>query len=421
MSMCLTARATVAGLVLISFAVTLIEVPRDDVFTVAALSLASGVAALTLMAASAILGGRVKLVEAWFGGLDRVYLVHKWLAVWALAFASFHFAFRAGTQSWETAPILTLPSFYTRLVRQLSLLALGFIVLLALNRRIPYHRWRWWHKLSGPLFVIVILHWLSFRSPIELASPAGLWLASLCALGVAAAAYKLFLYPFLSKHAEYRVVLATPANAALHLEMEPTKESLAFKPGQFGFISLHEDGLREPHPFTIASGKDGHVHFVIRDLGDYTHRLVNETKVGMLADIYAPFGRFERPAHGRREVWIAGGVGISPFLAWLTEEGAKFDGPVTLFYFFTPGRDFPSAARVQELATSSGTEVLPMAAGPTDPAFAARFEQVIKEAGPGNVDIAFCGPKPLLAHVRALMTRLGVPDANLYFEYFEFR
>src|SRR5690606_42123182 len=43
--------------------------------------------------------------------------------------------------------------------------------------------------------------------------------------------------------------------------------------------------LREPHPFTIVGrGEDGHVHFVIRDLGDYTHRLTREATVGMHAD-----------------------------------------------------------------------------------------------------------------------------------------
>jgi predicted ferric reductase len=34
---------------------------------------------------------------------------------------------------------------------------------------------------------------------------------------------------------------------------------------------MKEDGLREPHPFTIANSRDekGHVHFLIRNVGDY--------------------------------------------------------------------------------------------------------------------------------------------------------
>lgn len=417
----LSSRTAIVGVVLISFALTLVQVPRDDWLTLASMSLACGVAALALMASAAVLGGRLKTVESIFGGLDRVYLAHKWLAVLSLAFASFHFTFRAGMPDWQTAAILTLPPFYTRLVRQLSLLALVFILLLALNRRIPYHRWRWWHKLSGPLFLIVVLHWLSFKSPIRLASPAGVWLATLSTLGIAAAAYKLLLYRFISNHSEYRVVAVTKTDSGLHLQLEPVDEAISFKPGQFGFLSLKEEGLREPHPFTIASGQGGHMHFVIRDLGDYTHRLLQLTKEGMYADVYAPYGRFERRVTGRREVWIAGGVGISPFIAWLTDPSAERAPPATLFYFFTPGREFPSVRRIEQLAAASATEVIPISAGPSDPAFVQRLESIVAEVGPERVEIAFCGPKGLLEHVRSVMARLGIPEAHLRFEYFEFR
>src|SRR5690606_16505473 len=108
----------------------------------------------------------------------------------------------------------------TRLVRQLSYVALVFIVVLALNRKIPYNQWRWWHKLSGPLFLIVVAHWLSFPSPIKLTSPAGLWLALTSTLAIVAALYKLLLYPFLARHGEYEVVGVLPgAGGAVHLSL----------------------------------------------------------------------------------------------------------------------------------------------------------------------------------------------------------
>jgi predicted ferric reductase len=94
------------------------------------------------MGAAALLGGRIPLVESLFGGLDRVYQVHKWLAVWALVLASVHFTFRAGLREWDTAAIIALPTATTRLVRQLSFVALMAIVVLALNRNIPYGTWR---------------------------------------------------------------------------------------------------------------------------------------------------------------------------------------------------------------------------------------------------------------------------------------
>jgi predicted ferric reductase len=103
-----------------SCALVIAEIPRDTWLTSAALSLALGVAAVAMMGAAALLGSRWKIIESLFGGLDRVYQTHKWLGIWALAFASFHFVFKAGLKAWDTASIIALPLYYTRLVRQLS-------------------------------------------------------------------------------------------------------------------------------------------------------------------------------------------------------------------------------------------------------------------------------------------------------------
>jgi predicted ferric reductase len=403
--------------------VTLAEIPREDWLTSAAISLSCGVAALSLMGAAALLGGRLKLVESLFGGLDRVYRVHKWLGVWALTFAAVHFAFKAGMPDWQTASIITLPPQYTRLARQLSLLALGLIVLLALNRKIPYSTWRWWHKLSGPLFLIVIAHWLSFKSPIALSSPAGIWLAVMASAGVLAAAYKLLLYPLLSDHARYRVVAANPGASGLHLELEPVRGRIQVTPGQFGFLSMRVDGLREPHPFTIVGGasSEGRVHFVIRNLGDYTGRLAREASTGMQAEIHAPFGRFYRRSEATTEVWIAGGVGVAPFIAWLTDESGRDFEKVTFFYFYTPGREFPTVPVLEDLARGRGATLAPVSGGPSSQEFTVRFRELAQRAGPENLIISFCGPKGLLERVRAMLREAGVPQANLHYEYFDFR
>lgn len=407
----------------VSLAAVLAEVPSATWASTATLSLACGVAALVFMAMAALLGARWRWVEDLFGGLDRVYEVHKWLGVWALALASVHLVFKAGASGWETASIVSLPPYWTRLVRQLSYVALGLIVLLALNRKIPYGSWRWWHKLSGPLFLVVVLHWLSFRSPIALASPAGLWLSLCAVLGIAGAAWKLLLYPFFSRHAEYRITAVTPGPSSVRLELAPVGRGIAFEAGQFAFLRLLQPGLREPHPFTLASagGADQPVQFVIRALGDYTGKLVAEAAPGMHAEVYAPFGRFRRNPTGDFEVWIAGGVGLSPFIAWLQDESADGLGRVTLFNFYTPGREFPGMDELGTLARKRGVDWVPVAGGPGAPEFRERFEWLVGQVGAGKVSVRFCGPAGLLAAVRAEMARHGIPASKLRYEQFEFR
>jgi predicted ferric reductase len=407
----------------VTFTLVLAGIPSSTWPTTAAISLASGASALVLMSAAALLGGRWRLVESVFGGLDRVYRAHKWLGVWALAFASFHLVFKAGMKGWEAAAIFDLAAPYARLVRQLSFVALMLIVLLALNRNISYRIWRYWHKLSGPLLLVVIAHWLTIKSPIALASPAGVWIAAMAGLGVAAAAYKLLLYPLLSSHAEYRVVSVRPGPSALRLDLAPVGEGIGFEPGQFAFLSMKHGGLREPHPFTIASAghADGHVTFVIRALGDYTQKLRAEAAAGMYAEVYAPWGRFKRLPSSRREIWIAGGVGISPFIAWLrSPEAGGFD-KATLFYLYTPGREFPDIESLAGLARERGAEFVPVAGGPLAPAFVDRFAEIVREQGADAVDLSLCGPEGLLQQVRSMMREHGIPSSRLRHEYFEFR
>jgi len=413
----------VFAIALVSFATVGLELPHGPWLATAPLSLASGATALALMATAAILSARWPWVEHAFGGLDRMYDAHKWLGISALAFASVHLLFKAGMQGWDTAPIMALPPDWTRLVRQASFVGLMLIVLLSLNRKIPYSSWRWWHRLSGPILLVVVLHALSIKSPIALSSPAGIWIGALAGLGVIAAAYKLLLYPFISNRAEYEVVAVSPGSGAAQIDFKPTSRPVDFVPGQFGFLRMKVDGLREPHPFTIATGaaSDGHISFVIRALGDYTAKLIAEATPGMRADVYAPYGRFVRRPEASHEIWIAGGVGISPFIAWMKQNGANAAGKVTLFYLFTPGRVFPSVETLAEMARESGVEFVPVSTGVSSQAFADRFAEIARESDTATLDVALCGPKGVAPHVRRLMQQHAIPEGNLRYEMFEFR
>ena len=117
------------GILLITTLTLLLEIPSDTWLTSATLSMILGAAALAYMAVSCLLASRWRAVENVFSGLDRVYETHKWLGVWALIFATYHFVFKANLDVWNSVPILELPKYWTRLVRQLSYVALGLIVL----------------------------------------------------------------------------------------------------------------------------------------------------------------------------------------------------------------------------------------------------------------------------------------------------
>ena len=97
----------------------------------------------------------------------------------------------------------------------------------------------------------------------------------------------------------------------------PPGRGLARPPG--GTVRLVRFDRREgAHPYTIASAPrpDGAIRFEIKALGDYTSRLPARC-AGQPVEVEGP-GCFQLDADaGAPQVWVAGGIGVTPFLAWL--------------------------------------------------------------------------------------------------------
>src|SRR5690606_32902620 len=134
-----------------------------------------------------------------------------------------------------------------------------------------------------------------------------------------------------------------------------------------------------------------------------------------------PYGRFERQAGCAHEIWIGGGVGISPFLAWMKDQSADRFDQVTLFYFFSPGRAFPDVGMLQSLADDKGIEFVPIDRGPESSAFTQRFTEILRDKDASSVDIAVCGPQGLLDKVRKSARQNDFNPGRIRHELFAFR
>ena len=98
------------------------------------------------------------------------------------------------------------------------------------------------------------------------------------------------------------------------------------------------------HPFTISSApQEGVVRVTVKALGDYTSRLQELVEPGMPAVIGGPHGRFNHWRGTDRQVWIAGGVGVAPFLSWVRALDGEL--PHSVDFFYTADGEAPFAAR----------------------------------------------------------------------------
>lgn len=77
-------------------------------------------------------------------------------------------------------------------------------------------------------------------------------------------------------------------------------------------------------------------------MGDYTGTLAQRLRPGQTVRVEGPYGRFdlERRNPKARQIWIAGGIGVTPFLAWLESLQPRPDqAPVAELHYCTRDQD----------------------------------------------------------------------------------
>jgi predicted ferric reductase len=99
------------------------------------------------------------------------------------------------------------------------------------------------------------------------------------------------------------------------------------KPGQFAFAVSNE--FEGAHPYTIASewrADDPRIRFVVKELGDHTQRLNQRLRVGQQVTLEGPYGCFTFDDDCAHQIWIGGGIGITPFIGRMQYLAARRAG-----------------------------------------------------------------------------------------------
>ena len=154
---------------------------------------------------------------------------------------------------------------------------------------------------------------------------------------------------FLSLH-DYQVEAVREIDEGLvEVALRPIGRAIDFVPGQFAMIYLEAKDGWHRHPFTISSAPhEDVVRVTVKALGDYTSRLQELIEPGMPAVIGGPHGRFSHWRGTERQVWIAGGVGVAPFLSWLRALDGQL--PHRVDFFYTADGEAPFAEEIREIA-----------------------------------------------------------------------
>ncbi len=125
----------------------------------------------------------------------------------------------------------------------------------------------------------------------------------------------------------------TVAEVTLH----PQAARVAHRAGQFLYVYFDSDKtLEEPHPFTISSAPHEHdLRLSIKASGDWTQHMHEHLQAGATAFVDGPYGEFNFKTGSRKQVWIAGGIGITPFMSWMRDFDANPHGREIDFFYTT--------------------------------------------------------------------------------------
>lgn len=386
----------------------------------------AGIAGFGMLLVAAAVSFRLPGVDRWFGGLTKLWNTHHLLGCGAFLLLLVHpllLAMAAVPLSLSVAIGVLFPPDGGGAVWLGWIALVSMMVFMAPSLGFfgppKYQRWKSIHRLSAVTAVFGLVHTLALSRSIE--SPYSEWLWwTLATLALAALAYGLILARWRHRY-PYRVsVVHRVAPNVVELSLEALARPMAYRAGQFVYLCHQQRNLHgrgEEHPYTLSSSPDEAVlRVAVKDLGDAS-RALQSVVPGTAVALTGPYGDFFPQSSGR-ELWIAGGIGITPFLGrlrWLAGRGEAVD--IGLIYCV---QDEARALFVEELRQLNAT--LPgfnltvhyfYQHGPLSSDFLRYHCRDI-----ASREVYICGPGPLLQLARDLALANGVSRRRLHTEEF---
>jgi predicted ferric reductase len=364
-----------------------------------------------------LLVSRLKPIERFLSGLDRVYKFHEHLALFTLALLWTHGLLMASVFVGWGAP----EGLGWKVV--LGTIAVGGMTAgIALTFFAPISReaFIWVQRTLGAMFGIGSVHAIVIPGAVGVSPVVKRYLIVLACLGGAGYVYRSVIGRALPRR-RYRVEGVHRLDQSVAaIMLSPRGRPLRYRAGQFAFLTIDGGNVsREPHPYSIASAPaDQNLRFLVKALGDYTTKL-QKLQPGARARVEGPYGWFwHRGVDNRRQIWIGGGVGIAPFLGMAKTVDLSKIG-VDLYYCTEGPEHAHLIDELFEIADANPRlRVIPIRKVSLGYIEASDIQGVARDIV--RSDIFICGPPVMMQNLERQFLALGVPREQIHFEDFSF-
>lgn len=421
--------------------------PINEDFTSWSRSMASlgklcGIVGFIMFAINFLLSTRAKWLEKFFVGLNSVYKTHHILGGLALVFLLFHPLFLAlkyiewtSLASFQEAAKFLLPRMVdfsasqSAIQEDLSMIAgslafFGMVVLLFITFfvNLQYKIWLLTHKFLGVAFVFAGLHVIFISSDVSRSKLLLAYTLVWFVIGLVSYLYKTIAGNIVIRREEYIVSGVKVSNSVIGLNLTPKNRPMSLKPGQFLFVSFVSPSKvvdKESHPFSVASiSDDGGMVLYIKSLGDYTSHLEN-IEVGVIAKIEGAYGSFGKVSGiNKPQVWIAGGIGITPFLS-LAQALNESSPSVRMFYTVEDRSQFVGQDMLENVMKNKSDFRLDNYVTKEHGGYiTAKYIQNVAGDLSRN-EFFICGPSGMMSSLRKQLISAGVKKNNIHTEEFD--
>jgi predicted ferric reductase len=389
-----------------------------------------GAEAVLLLSCALVLTTLLPAIERAFGGLDRVAVWHRRAATIAVLLLVPHRVLVASAADPNATTIglglgdvalvgLVVLSVWALAPRLRAARRPGLIRRLA---RAGYERWLTVHRLTGLFVIAAVAHGALVAPVLHSSTVLRITYLAVGGAGIAAYGYRELFARFVIPVHDYTVSeVRRPNDMTTEVSLEPVRDPLVFVPGQFVVLSFGGRAGWQRHPFSVTSTpSERRLDVSIKAVGDYTSDLHDMLRPGTPARAVGPFGGFDYTRGGQDQIWIAGGIGITPFMSWIRSMDGSFDRHVDFYYSV---RNQADALYLDEID----------AAARQHPTFRPTVVETDREGLLTAAKIAnghrhgtegwvyMCGPPPMMTALAKGFRALGTPASQVRWEQFDIR